>query len=152
MNLRRGPNKKQLALVHVAKADLMRKGALMEEDYRALLAHYGDGAASSKDLSQGQLDELLQHFERCGFVPRARPPKVAGAPEIRRLARARQAHLGLIETTLAALGMPWAYAEGIARKMFGIRKLEWLKPEQLGKVQAALVYREKKVQGSGFKV
>jgi len=134
-------NRAQLALVHVAKAQL----ALSEEEYRGLLGRFG--VQSSKDLTQEQLEDLLEHFRACGFRQRYKP-KVTGAPEIRRQARARQAHLGLIETTLAALGMPWAYAEGIAYKMFGVRRLQWLTCEQLGKVEAALVYKGRR-QGSG---
>lgn len=126
-------NKAQIGLVHVAKAQL----GLSEEEYRALLGRFG--AESSKDLGPEQLEELLKHFRQCGFKQLYRP-KARGAPVISRQAKGRQAHLGLIETTLAALGMPWAYAEGIAYKMFGVRRLQWLTCEKLCKVQAALVY------------
>jgi len=129
--------KRQIALVHVAKARL----GLNEEDYRELLARFGQGARSSKELTQGQLEELLQHFKKCGFeVPSFRPLS-KGAPNIRRLPAAKHAGLAAVDRALANLNLPWVYAEGIARQMFGIKKLQWLAPEQLQKVRLALEYQ-----------
>jgi len=128
--------KRQIALVHVAKARL----GLSEEDYRELLARFGQGARSSKELTQGQLEDLLRHLEKCGFRSYYRPQSI-GAPDIRRLPADKHAGLAAVDRALANLNLPWVYAEGIARQMFGIKKLQWLAPEQLQKVRLALEYQ-----------
>jgi phage gp16-like protein len=143
-------NKAQIGLVHVAKAQL----GLTEEEYRDALKAYG-GVASSKDLDQEQFQAVLKHFGRCGFKQRYQPPnhrREAGAtkfPDIARLPRENQGIMYLIGNTLDLLGKSWAYADGIAGRMFGIERLEWCDKDQLQKVMAALVYQQKKTGDRG---
>lgn len=126
-------NPRQRRLLRVAQAQL----GLSEAEYEGLKERFG--VKSSKDLTQDQFTELMAHLQRCGFQY---APDVKKAPEIGRQQRAKQVYLGAIETALNALGLPWSYAEGIAWQMFGIRKLEWLSPDQAHKVQVALIYHQ----------
>jgi len=49
-----------------------------------------------------------------------------------------------IGAQLAEMGLPWEYAQGMARHMFKLAKLEWCKAEQLHKIVAALAYEQEK--------
>lgn len=49
--------------------------------------------------------------------------------------------MGKIEALLADNKLPWAYADGIAKQMFKVDKVDWLEREQLRKVVAALVVK-----------
>jgi len=42
-----------------------------------------------------------------------------------------------VDRALGKLKLPWVYAKGIARHLFGIKKLECLAPEQLPQGAAA---------------
>lgn len=55
-------NKRQLALVHVAKSRLM----LTDEEYRTILRQQA-GVESSKDLDAAGLDAVMAEFQRRGF-------------------------------------------------------------------------------------
>jgi len=131
---------KQIALLNVAISQL----GLDREDLKARF-----GVKSTKDLTNAQFDELMEHLKASGFVyrpkdgGRGRPPA-----SMRGQQKAKQVHLAAIECALNALGRPWAYAEGIARQMFKVGKLEWLTPERLHKVQVALIYEERRQAGT----
>ncbi len=43
-----------------------------------------------------------------------------------------------IEVLLTDNKLPWVYADGIAKQMFKVEKVDWLEREQLRKVVAAL--------------
>ena len=57
------PTRKQLALIHVAKARLK----LTEENYRDILLYVG-GVASSRDLDSHGFAAVMEFFGRLGFV------------------------------------------------------------------------------------
>lgn len=143
-------NKKQIGLIHVAKAGLVARGVLDEEGYRDLLAQFqkadGTPVASSKDLVEAQADEMLAHFKKCGWVY---VPKAKGPPGLSKAQRNKQIHLEAIGVTLAALGQDWAYAEGIAKQMFKLERVvwNWFSPERLHKIYVALVYQERREAG-----
>ncbi|MDP3427013.1 MAG: DUF1018 domain-containing protein, partial [Humidesulfovibrio sp.] len=46
--------------------------------------------------------------------------------------------LSKIGALLADSGRPWAYAAGMAQRMYQVERLEWAKPEQLRGIVAAL--------------
>jgi phage gp16-like protein len=129
-----GLTKAQIAVIHVARA----KCAMSEEDYRALLESVG--AKTSKDLSVGQFDEIMRHFEALGF-------RSTGAARIRRVQASRRPLMEKISALLTAQGLPWSYADGIAKQMFKIQRCEWCHPKQLLKIVAALSYRNRKHEG-----
>jgi len=48
--------------------------------------------------------------------------------------------MGKIEAFLAEAKRSWAYADGMALRMFKVERVEWLDPGQLQKMVAALTY------------
>ena len=48
--------------------------------------------------------------------------------------------LAKIQAFLAEAKRPDSYADGMSKRMFGVEKVEWCTPEQLGKIIAALAY------------
>jgi len=52
--------------------------------------------------------------------------------------------LAKISAILAEIEKPWAYADGMAFRMFGVEKLEWCTPDQTHKIVSALVYHQKR--------
>ncbi|MFA5712496.1 phage protein GemA/Gp16 family protein [Mycolicibacterium sp.] len=126
-----GLAKSQIQVIHVAKA----KCGMSEEDYRALLGSVG--AQSSKDLGRAQFDEIMRHFETLGF-------RSTGAARIRRVQESRRPLMEKIGALLTAQGLPWSYADGIAKRMFKVQRCEWCDPQRLLKIVAALSYRNRK--------
>jgi phage gp16-like protein len=136
--------KRHIALVHVAKTKL----GLSEESYRDMLASVG--VASSKDLNTLQFEEIMSRFEAAGFVSknqdrrksfqqnRQAQEKRAGAPRTALL-------MGKVGAILADTGLPWTYADGVAKKMFGLDSVRFCNETQLWKVVAALsIYQKRK--------
>lgn len=132
----------QVKLLNVAITELQRLGVAITK------AQIKDrfGVESTKELTVAQFDEAMRFFTACGFVYR---PKVKKAPVIRAQKRVKQVYLVAINKALEELGKDWAYAEGIAKQMFHLDKVvwQWLSPEQLHKVQIALIYEERKQAG-----
>jgi phage gp16-like protein len=132
-----------LAKVHIAV------GALGIDDavYRVLLetlfagrdpkraARWQKGKPSAKDLKDDELRELLDHFRRRGF--QFTRPARAGRKRARQVL-SKEALLKRIGAHLAEAGLPTSYADGIARRMFGVDAHDWLTAEQLWKLVAAL--------------
>jgi phage gp16-like protein len=123
-----------LAKIHIAKKEL----GLDDATYRAMLQTYG-GVTSSKDLTAIGAAKVLAHLERAGFKPKA-----AAHGKRPRTTSDRAALIRKVEALLADAGRHWAYADGMARKMFKVDKADWLDAEQLGKVIAAMSYDAKR--------
>jgi len=122
----------QLSKIHIAKKDL----GLDDETYRALLARVA-GVRSAKDLNPRQIGAVLAEFSRLGW--KSAPAKKHGrkAPAA---APDRVKLVGKIEAFLAEAKRSWAYADGMAMRMFKVERVEWLDPGQLQKMVAALTY------------
>jgi phage gp16-like protein len=122
----------QLSKIHIAKKDL----GLDDETYRALLARVA-GVRSAKDLNPRQIGAVLAEFSRLGWE--SAPAKKHGrkAPKA---APDRVKLVGKIEAFLAEAKRSWAYADGMAMRMFQVERVEWLDPAQLQKMVAALTY------------
>ncbi len=122
----------QLSKIHIAKKDL----GLDDETYRALLDRVA-GVRSAKDLTPRQTGAVLAEFVRLGWesAPAKKPGRKApvAAPDRKKL-------MGKIEAFLAEAKRSWAYADGIALRMFKVERVEWLDPGQLQKMVAALTY------------
>lgn len=54
---------KRVAVVHVARRQL----GLGEEDYRAVLRQFGNGAESAKDLDEDGFEGVMERFDAFGF-------------------------------------------------------------------------------------
>lgn len=125
-----------LAKIHIAKAQL----GLDDDTYRAILARVA-GVRSAKELGPRQVGALLAEFQRLGWQPAA--PKRAGR-KVPKPAQERGKLVGKIEALLAEAGRPWAYADAMAQKMFGVERVEWCDSDQLGRLVAALAYDAKR--------
>lgn len=124
--------KRQLGRIHQAKKALR----LDDETYRALLERV-TGLTSSADMTAAQRNAVLREFARLGFKAAdqaARSKAFAGRPKnVRDVPMLRK-----VEALLADARRPWSYAHGIARQMFGSARVEWLQPDQLHRLVAAL--------------
>jgi phage gp16-like protein len=134
----------QVKLLNTAISQL----GLDKEDFKARF-----GVTSTKELTNAQFDQAMAHFKECGFE--YKPLKKGGRGKKRYGSRGRPAygqkspaeHLQAIGKALETLGKPWAYAEGIARRMKFPVELKWCTAEQLHKVQVALIYKVRKLAG-----
>lgn len=122
----------QLSKIHIAKKDL----ALDDDTYRALLSRV-TGKSSAKDLSPLESAKVLRELERLGWKPkqgRAKPQPL----------KDREKLVGKIGAFLAEADRTWEYADALAKKLHKVEKLDWLNPEQLRGVVAALAYDAKR--------
>jgi len=126
---------REKALLHVAKAQL----GMDEDTYREMLA--GFGVSSSVDLTHTQFDEIMQRIEAAGFIPMKASSRKPGM--YISAAEDRAPMLAKCGRILGELGMSWAYADGISKQMFGIRRVRWCRPEQLRAVLVALIKKKK---------
>lgn len=123
--------RRQLAQIHIAKNDL----GLDDETYRALLMDVA-GVESAADLSAKGRRDVLARFEAKGWKNKKhRTPTVTAekAPYIRK-----------IGAQLADMKLTWSYANGISKQMFKKDRVQWLEPEQLRAVVAALAKKQTK--------
>lgn len=120
-----------LSKIHIAKKDL----ALDEDTYRSMLQRVA-GVTSAKDLSPLKTTAVLAELVRLGWKPKK--SKVGrAAPKV---APDREKLVGKIEAFLAEAGREWAYADGMALRMFKVERVEWLDARQLGSMVSALTY------------
>lgn len=129
-------NKGTLSKIHIAKQQL----AMDDDIYRGLLARVA-GVRSAKELNDRQAGAVLREFERLGFKPlpskrtKGKPHNFNQLP----------GEVAKIEAQLADMKLSWSYADSIAKQMFGIPKVAWLKkPEQFQAVLAALHVEQEK--------
>lgn len=124
-----------LAKIHIARKDL----GLDEETYRALLREVA-GVDSAADLTPTGLARVLDHLRRLGWRP-----KPARRAKRRPHTLDRSAQLRKIEAQLSELRASWGYADKIAKRMFGVEKVEWLRgSDQFRAVIAALAVEQAK--------
>lgn len=121
---------RQLGRIHQAKKAL----ALDDDTYRALLERV-TGKRSSADMTAAERNQVLAEFARLGFKTdeqQGRTRVFAAKPKV------MTPLLGKCEALLADSKRPWAYAHAMARRMFNVTRVEWLKPDQLHRLVAAL--------------
>ncbi|WP_448093570.1 gp16 family protein [Pseudomonas lini] len=122
----------QLSKIHIAKKDL----GLDEETYRSILGRVA-GVRSAKDLNPRQIGHVLAEFARLGWTSTSAKQTGRKAPTP---APDREKLMGKVEAFLAEAKRSWAYADGMAMRMFKVERVEWLDPQQLHKMVAALTY------------
>lgn len=125
-----------LSKIHIAKKDL----GLDDETYRALLSRVA-GVRSAKDLTPRQIGAVLAEFSRLGWSSSTTKQRGRTTPKA---APERAKLLGKIEAFLAEAKRTWAYADGMAVRMFKVERVEWLDPVQLQKMVAAMAYDAKR--------
>lgn len=129
---------RDLAAIHAAKRDL----ALDEDLYRDLLQQW-TGKRSSADLNARERAKVLFELGKLGGQRQPRQPigQHPGTPHNLNT----QPMLQKIEAQLADMGLPWAYADSIARQQFRIDRVAWLKERpQFDAVIAALHVEQEK--------
>lgn len=143
----RDPRQRDLAAIHAARKQL----CLDDETYRAVLARVsatcGSPCHSSADLSARQRAAVLDELRRLGATRPARGAKRASFPGRPHNAEtaAMPATFTKVEALLADMRAPWSYADAIAKRMFGIERVAWVrKEEQLAAIVAALYAEQEK--------
>jgi phage gp16-like protein len=126
--------RRELAQIHVAKKEL----GLDDDTYRDMLWTIAR-VRTAKELDKGGRMRVIQHLRSLGHRPRRKGRT--------RTAEPRETVAAKIRKQLEAQGLSAKYADGIAKRMFGIERWEWCKPEQLRKIVAALEYRRKREEG-----
>lgn len=126
--------KRELAAIHVAKTQL----ALDEDEYRSILRAV-TGKGSSAELDWQGRKKLLDHFKKLGFKVKA----AKAGRERPSVGSDRVVMIGKIEALLADAGRPWAYVDGLVKKLFAsstkVERIEFCDAAHLRKVIAALV-------------
>lgn len=134
--------RQQITAIHVGRTQLR----IDEDTYRALLRRvsvaHGDACDSSADMTPAQLGAVIEELRSKGADiddeprPRRRPGKhYPGKP---RNFTQLPDEIAKIEAQLASMGLAWAYADAIAKRMFRIPFVAWCKQDQLRAIVAAL--------------
>ncbi len=128
--------KSTLSKIHIAKQQLN----MDDDSYRALLQRVA-GVDSAKKLNTVGAARVLEEFQQKGWKPKP-STKAKGKPHnFNKLS----AEIEVIEAQLTNMGLPWAYADKIAKQMFKVQKVAWLrKPDQLRAILAALHVEQEK--------
>ncbi|BBT16987.1 GemA protein [Metapseudomonas otitidis] len=121
-------------MVQIARRQL----GMDDDTYRAMLMRTV-GATTSKGLTPRQIGRVLAELERLGFQP-SNPRKATTGRLTAEPAPERAALIGKIERQLAEAERTIAYADGMARRMFKVERVEWCDPDQLRRLVAALAY------------
>jgi len=121
-----------LAKVHIAAKAL----GLEDDAYRDMLEGL-TGQRSAGKLTDKQLVLVVATLRQKGWVDE--DPRPARKKPTPRSTPGTAPLLEKIGALLADAGRPWAYAVGLAARMYTVERLEWAKPEQLRGVIAALV-------------
>lgn len=130
--------KAELATIHAAAHEL----GMADEVYRSMLERV-TGLDSSKDMDATQrhavIDELrrlgakksLRNAERATYLRKFKGKPASVTPDMLPM-------IGKVSALLTAGEKPWAYAHAIAKRMFNTERVEWLRPDQMHKLVAAL--------------
>ena len=139
--------KHDLAKIHIAAKQL----GLDDETYRDILEQIANVRSAALLDENGRI-LVLKRFKELGFKPTRNDED--GYRSFHKSARKsgmnvptsadRAPLLSKIGAILADLKLSWAYADGIAKKMFGVDRVRWLYPDQLSKVAVALIYNQKR--------
>lgn len=85
---------------------------------------------SAADLDEPGRKTVIAHLRRCG-AGKKKPGRATPSGE-------RGPLVGKIRAQLTAFARTDAYADSMAKHMFGIARYEWCSPKQLSKIVAAL--------------
>lgn len=121
-------NKK--AVIHIAKVQT----GMSEVEYRDLLGSVG--ATSSTELTQTGFKQVMEYFESLGFKKKKKSRKPPASKALL---------TGKIKAMCIAMDLTMDYANGVAKRMFGIDHIRWCDADQLRKIVAALMYHKKRL-------
>lgn len=117
-----------IAKIHVGKQQLN-----MEDDVYRQFLYEITGQDSCKEMDLFQLQRVMAKMERLGFNPTR---KNIGAKPLHKTDVS--AMMNKLAALLATSGKSWAYANGMARHMFGKEQVNQLDAVSLRKLIAAL--------------
>jgi phage gp16-like protein len=124
-----GTRTRELALIHMGKKAL----GMDDDTYRDFL-HKTANVRSAAELSAAGLRAVIEAMRALGF--RAKPS--VAAPQRVRAPRERAPLVAKVRALLNAAGRDDAYADAMAKRMFGVDRFEWLLGDQLWRLVAAL--------------
>ncbi|SDB03463.1 Mu-like prophage protein gp16 [Desulfonatronum thiosulfatophilum] len=129
-----------LAQIHIGRKAL----GLDDDSYRDML-EAATGKRSCADMRLGELVSICMRLEKIALAQGVElsKPKHPGKPA-NMDTDGKGPLLGKIEALLAEGKRPWSYAHGIAKRMYGSERVEWLTSRQLGSVVTALVKAQQK--------
>jgi len=131
-------SKGNISKIHVAKAQL----GMDDDTYRLFLQRVA-GVSSSKELTKHQLGRVFAEFRRLGFIEKPKD-KAKGKPHN---FESLPSYITKIEALLASMGLPWSYVNAMAKRMYNIEQIAWIKkPYQLEAILAGL-YNKQQLDG-----
>jgi phage gp16-like protein len=143
--------RRELAAIHIGIKQL----GIDRETYVCMLQRIGK-VSSSKDLDERGRGALLEELRRAGFKAVERAKQRTRVDRLLRSAPKEprddvKAMVEKVEAMLKDAGREWPYAHGMARRMFGTARVEWLLPTQIHKLIAALEYDRRRRAKRGVK-
>lgn len=127
-------SKTDLAKIHIAKSQL----GMSDDVYRDMLQRVA-GVRSAKDIPATRLAGVFAELKRLGFKPSSKAGRAVNS-----VASGNKALMSKINALLANAGRPMAYADAMAKRMFGVDRVEWCGQENLRKIVAALTYDQRR--------
>jgi len=126
---------KQLAAIHVMASKRLH---LDRETYVALLQRVAGVDSAGKLDSRGRAS-VLDELRRLAGEGQQQMRNAVNLPDAPQNVREETAGMvAKVGALLAELGKSWNYAHGTAKRMFKVQRVEWLRPDQLHKLVAAL--------------
>lgn len=139
--------------IHALKNKVMAtQPGYSDDNYRDTILDVSKGRTdSSKELSPCERQELIDRLSRlAGEEPRKpwQPRDKRSYPKrpknMDKHGESRDDQLGKIEALLTVGKKEWAYADGIARRICKVDKVQWVETHDLYKIIAALTYQGKR--------
>ena len=136
MNQRTSTRARELAKIHILKKVL----DLDDETYRGILHDFAE-CGSAGDADQRGRWAVIEHLRK--LKGEIKPRATSGDPDMPRNL-SKKPLLRKIHALLARAGLPWSYAHGIFKRMWGGPRCDWGTDEQLRAVVTALVKKSEK--------
>lgn len=128
--------KRTLAAIHATAKQLELDDDVYRDLVQRVSAAHGEAQRSAGLCTQAQLNAIANELRRL-----AGKPVQAGEAAGQWFGRPKgelSPQLAKVEALLADAGREWAYAHAVARRVCQVSRLQWCRPDQLGKVIAAL--------------
>lgn len=119
--------KADLVLIHQGQSQL----GLAEQPYRLFL-QAAVGVTSSADMTPSQRKAVIQKMRECGAILHRTAPKQVAKPGMKQFVPVDQLdrQIWSIEQLLLELKLPLDYANAMAKRMYKVDSITWLKPAQ----------------------
>jgi phage gp16-like protein len=116
---------------------MAQKALGMDDDlYREMLFNH-TGKRTTKEMTIVELKKILAFMNGTKANSRTDRPRNMKDPAVGKM-------LGKIEAMLLEAKREWAYAHGIAKKMFGVDRLEFCRAQQIYKIVQAMMMDAKR--------